>query len=68
MAASVDESAVAWLGSRGPLDVHVGHIFDNITISGNARAIFGDVQVSCPEISTQMSLVQSRRSKLIQLE
>lgn len=62
------EDPAFWLtadatSQENPLQIHVGHVFDNIHLSGSARAIFGDVQISCPEIATHMSLVQTRRGR-----
>lgn len=38
-----------------------GHVFHDIAISGHARAIFGDVHVSCPDFLEHLTPIQKRR-------
>ncbi|KAK5084599.1 hypothetical protein LTR05_005677 [Lithohypha guttulata] len=41
-----------------------GHVFHDIAISGHARAIFGDVHVSCPDFLEHLTPIQKRRALL----
>lgn len=38
-----------------------GHCFDNINLSDNARAIFGDVYASCSDLINQLTPAEERR-------
>ncbi|KAK6367217.1 hypothetical protein LTR64_008078 [Lithohypha guttulata] len=41
-----------------------GHVFHDIAISGHARAIFGDVHVSCPDFLEHLTPIQKRKALL----